>query len=393
MHDVPGPPPTSPGSGPASGLVPLLREHAPATERRRRPVPEVVEGLAAAGLFGLAVPARHGGAQAGLPDQVRVLAELARGCAATSWTLSIYLTGSWLTGLFPEETAAEVFAVPAARVAVSLSPTGVLSEGPGGLRLSGRWGFNTGVADSHWDVLGAFRPTPDGGREHVLVLVPTAALTVHDDWYASGLQGTGSSSVECAELPVPAWHVLPFPAGTAVPGGSPDAAPELPRYEVFPLFSTLNTGTPLGIARAAADFLAERAPGRPIAFSSHQDQSLAPLTHRQVGEVDLKLRLAGLLADDLATRTERLGAAHLAHSLTERSTARASAATVAALCREAVDLVASACGASSVRADVPVQRMRRDIQALCLHAALNPDTALELQGQVLLGQTPRTAFL
>ncbi|MFE9040577.1 acyl-CoA dehydrogenase family protein [Streptomyces sp. NPDC007818] len=393
MHDVPGPPPTSPGSGPASGLVPLLREHAAATERRRRPVPEVVEGLAGAGLFGLAVPARHGGAQAGLPDQVRVLAELARGCAATSWTLSIYLTGSWLTGLFPEETAAEVFAVPAARVAVSLSPTGVLSEGPGGLKLSGRWGFNTGVADSHWDVLGAFRPTADGGREHVLVLVPTAALTVYDDWYASGLQGTGSSSVECAELPVPASRVLPFPAGTAVPGGSPDAAPELPRYEVFPLFSTLNTGTPLGIARAAADFLAERAPGRPIAFSAHQDQSLAPLTHRQVGEVDLKLRLAGLLADDLATRTERLAAAHLAHSLTERSTARASAATVAALCREAVDLVASACGASSVRADVPVQRMRRDIQALCLHAALNPDTALELQGQVLLGQTPRTAFL
>ncbi|MGW6969881.1 acyl-CoA dehydrogenase family protein [Streptomyces zaomyceticus] len=393
MHDVPGAPPVLPGEEPAAGLVPLLREHAAATERRRRLVPEVVEGLAAAGLFGLAVPARHGGAQAGLPAQVRALAELARGCAATSWTLSIYLTGSWLTGLFPERTAAEVFDGPASRVAVSLSPTGVLTEGPGGLRLTGRWGFNTGVADSHWDILGAFRSAAGGGREHVLVLVPTAALTVHDDWYASGLQGTGSSSVECADLSVPAARVLPFPTGTAVPGGDPDAAPELPRYEVFPLFSTLNAGTPLGIARAAADFLVERAPGRPVAFSAHQDQSLDPLTHRKLGEVDLKLRLAGLLADDLAARTERIGRAHRAHTLTERSTARASAATVAALCREAVDLVASACGASSVRADVPVQRMRRDIHALCLHAALNPDTALELQGQVLLGQAPRTTFL
>ncbi|MGW2302469.1 acyl-CoA dehydrogenase family protein [Streptomyces sp. NPDC001809] len=392
MHDVQGTPPALAGEDPAAGLVPLLREHAAATERRRRLVPEVVDGIAAAGLFGLAVPTRHGGAQAGLPAQVRTLAELARGCAATAWTLSIYLTGSWLTGLFPEETGAEVFDGAASRIAVTLSPSGVLAEGPGGLRLTGRWGFNSGVADSHWDILGAFRPTADGGREHVLVLVPTAALTVHDDWYASGLQGTGSSSVECADLPVPAARVLPFPTGAAVPGGDPDAV-GLPRYEVFPLFSTLNAGTPLGIARAAADFLVERAPGRPVAFSPHQDQSQDPLTHRKLGEVDVKRRLAVLLADDLADRTERLARAHRPHTLAERSTARASAATVAALCREAVDLVASACGASSVRADVPVQRMRRDIHALCLHAGLNPDTALELQGRILLGQTPQTTFL
>ncbi|MFJ9517206.1 acyl-CoA dehydrogenase family protein [Kitasatospora sp. NPDC101801] len=393
MDDAQGAQSAEPETDPATVLVPLLREHAATTERRRRLAPEVVEALAAEGLFGLAVPARHGGRQAGLPAQVRTLAELARGCAATSWTMSIYLTGSWLTGLFPERTAAEVFADPTARVGVSLSPTGVLSDGPGGLRLTGRWGYNTGVPDAHWDILGAFRPTVDGGREHVLVLVPTAALTVHDDWYASGLQGTGSNTVECAELTVPAERVLPFPTGTALPGGDPRAAPELPRYEVFPLFSTLNVGTPLGIARAAAEFLVARAPGRPITFSPYPDQSLAPLTHRQVGEVDLTLRLAGLLADDLAARTERLGVAHLSHSLAERATARASAAYVAKLCREAVDLVSSACGASSVRADVPVQRMRRDIQALCLHAALNPDTALELQGQVALGLVPQSNFL
>ncbi|MFJ6610149.1 acyl-CoA dehydrogenase family protein [Streptomyces sp. NPDC091289] len=378
---------------PLAALVPTLRAHAAETERRRRLVPEVVEALGDAGLFELAVAKRHGGKQAGLPTQVRALAELARGCGSTSWTASIYLTGCWLAGLFPDRVAAEVFAVPATPISVSLSPTGVLTDGPGGLRLNGRWGFNTGVLESRWDILGAFRQTADGGREQVLVLVPTAELHIHDDWYASGLQGTGSNTVACADLNIPAERVLPFPTGAALPGGAPEAAPDLPRYEVFPLFSTLNAGTPLGIARAAFEFLVERAPGRQITFSPYPDQSLAPITHRQLGEVDLKLRLADLLADDLAGRTERLGASHVLHSIPERSTARSSAAHVARLCREAVEIVSSAAGASSIRSEVPIQRLRRDIQALCLHAALNPDTALELQGRVALGLDPQSTFL
>ncbi|MFI9326082.1 acyl-CoA dehydrogenase family protein [Kitasatospora sp. NPDC052868] len=393
MDVVPGANSAEPEVEALAGLVPLLRRHAAETERHRRLVPAVVDALTTAGLFGLAVPERHGGRQAGLPTQVRALAELGRGCASTSWTASIYLTGCWLTGLFPDRVAAEVFAVPAARISVSLSPTGVLADGPGGPRLTGRWGFNTGVPDAHWDILGALRQAPDGTREHVLVLVPTADLSVHDDWYASGLQGTGSNTVECADLAVPAERVLPFPVGTTLPGGDPQAAPAAPRYEVFPLFSTLNVGTPLGIARAAAEFLVERAPGRQITFSPYPDQSLAPLTHRQLGEVGLKLRLAGLLADDLAERTERLGAAHTAHALAERAAARSSAAYVARLCHEAVEIVCSASGASSIRSEVPVQRMRRDIQALCLHAALNPDTALELQGRIALGLDPQSNFL
>ena len=390
---VPGANSADPEIEPLATLVPMLRSHASGTELRRRLVPEVLEALADAGLFELAVAKRHGGRQAGLPTQVRALAELGRGCGSTSWTASIYLTGCWLAGLFPDQVAAEVFAAPAAPISVSLSPTGVLTDGPGGPRLTGRWGFNTGVLEAHWDILGALRQAPDGSREHVLVLVPTAALRIHDDWYASGLQGTGSNTVECADLAVPAERVLPFPTGAALPGGTPHAAPDLPRYEVFPLFSTLNAGTPLGIAQAAFEFLVERAPGRQITFSPYPDQSLAPITHRQLGEVDLKLRLAGLLADDLAGRTERLGASHALHSIAERATARAAAAYVARLCREAVEIVSSACGASSIRSEVPIQRLRRDVQALCLHAALNPDTALELQGRVALGLDPQSNFL
>jgi hypothetical protein len=66
---------------------------------------------------------------------------------------------------------------------------------------------------------------------------------------------------------------------------------------------------------------------------------------------------------------------------------------VARLCKEAVDLIGSASGASSLNLEVPVQRAVRDLNALNLHSFVNPAANLELYGRVLSGLDAGTPFL
>jgi alkylation response protein AidB-like acyl-CoA dehydrogenase len=77
----------------------------------------------------------------------------------------------------------------------------------------------------------------------------------------------------------------------------------------------------------------------------------------------------------------------------ERARIRAQCGYLTRLCKEAIDLVASAAGASAIPLDAPIQRIVRDVHALSVHSLVNPATNLELYGRVLAGREPNTALL
>lgn len=367
----------------------VLVANAGKTEQLGRVAPEIVEALTAAGVFRMPVPTRYGGRQLPLSDQIRVLSEIARGCGSAAWCTAIYFTGAWAAGLFPEEVAHEVFATPASRTSIVSSPSGVLTEHGADYRLTGKWAFNTGIHDAAWDLLGARL----NGR-HMLALVPKRDLTVHDDWQTSGLQGTGSNTVSVADLRVPRQRVLPFPdLDWTRPETHLSSSEDFFHYELYPLLSAYNAGPPLGIALAAEDFFTGHVDGRAITFTRHTSQREAPITHHQAGEVRMKILAATALRERLVTRVSDLASRRVSHTLAERAEARALAAYSARLAYEAVAIVQRASGASSIRRDVPIQRLHRDSLAMSLHAALNADSALEIHGRVLLGLAPETVFL
>ena len=107
----------------------------------------------------------------------------------------------------------------------------------------------------------------------------------------------------------------------------------------------------------------------------------------------MKILAATALSERLVTRVSDLANRRVSHTLAERAEARALAAYSARLAHEAVAIVQRASGASSIRRDVPIQRIHRDSLAMSLHAALNADSALEIHGRVLLGLAPETVFL
>ncbi|MBP2330647.1 alkylation response protein AidB-like acyl-CoA dehydrogenase [Kibdelosporangium banguiense] len=370
-------------------VLPVLKDHAAKTEQDRMIAPEVVDALTATGVFGMPIPVRFGGLQSPLDEQVHALTEIASGCGSAAWCTAIYFTGAWAVSLFPDEAASEVFDDPTTRTSIVSSPTGTLTDDGDHYTLAGTWRFNSGIRHADWDVLGA-----QLGERHVLVLVPRHDLTVHDDWHTSGLQGTGSNSVTATALRVPRHRVLPYPdTSWARLATHPSNDEDFYHYELYPLLSALNAGPAIGLALAAENFFSQHVNGRGITFTRYGSQRDASITHRQLSEVRMKIIAAIALSDRLATGVHEHAMRRKAHSITERAEARALAAYSTMLAREAVDLVQSASGASSIRRDVPVQRLTRDALAMSLHAALNVDSALELHGRVLLDLPAETAFL
>ncbi|MEV0634526.1 acyl-CoA dehydrogenase family protein [Streptomyces sp. NPDC050619] len=377
-------------------LRPLIREHAPRTERDRRVTGEVVAALSDAGVHRLNVPRRYGGYQARLRTQVDALAEIAAACGSTAFTASIQAGCSFIAALFPDEAQDEIFTSPDVRVSGTLIPDATAVPTDDGYVVNGTSAFATGCQDADWHLLTARVESESGeGPPEVLwTAVPMADLEILDDWYASGLAGSGSSSVVARDVVVPAHRVLPV--GPLLRGEFPSKAnadDPFYRMPVLMLFCAWTAPNALGLARSALTEFTERIHRRGITYTFHERQHEAAVTHLQAAEAALKISCAELLTGDFVSRIESRTQTGDPYTQEERARIRAQSGYVTRLCKEAVDLIGSASGASSLRREVPVQRAVRDLHALSLHSFVNPATNLELYGRVLSGLDAGTPFL
>jgi alkylation response protein AidB-like acyl-CoA dehydrogenase len=378
----------------ASELVPVLRRNAAWQEENRRLHEESIEALAEAGIFRLRTPARYGGYEADTRTLVEVGTELGRGDGSTAWTASVYWIPTWMTCLFPDAVQDEVFATPDVRVCGTLSPSGMAAPVDGGVVVNGKWGFISGALHAHWQEIIAILVPPDGEPYPIMALVPITDLHVVDDWYTSGLKATGSVSTIAQDLFVPAERVLPLPAILQGQGASAlNAGTAIYRAPLLPVASASSVGTVLGLATGAREAFLERLPDRKITYTGYASQREAPLTHHQVAEATHKIDQAAFHAHRLATLVDDRCTGGADWSLPERARCRADLGAVCRLAKEAVDLLATASGGSSIYSDVPIQRIARDVQAVNLHALMHPNTNAELYGRVLCGLEPDTLYV
>ncbi|MEV0846470.1 acyl-CoA dehydrogenase family protein [Streptomyces sp. NPDC049954] len=378
----------------AAGLVPVLREHADWSEQNRRLSNEAVEALADAGVLRMRVPTRYGGYESDATDLLDVGIELGRGDGAVAFTVAVWWITSWNVGLFSDEAQDEVFADPDTRISGTLVIGGTGEKRPGGIRVNGRWNFNSGAAHSTWKLLSVLVPSEDGDPEPVMAVVPMRELRMIDDWDVAGLRGTGSLTVVAEDLFVPDARCLSIPAFSRGEYASERNA-GLPVFHA-PLVGAVaasTTGKVVGMARAAAEDFFGRIERRPITNTDYARQADAPITHLQAADAMLKIdeaegharRLAALIDGKAETAEE--------WTLKERAYARAVGGRVPQLGAEAADLLAGASGASSLYTDQLIQRVRRNLQAVTVHSLHLPTTTMELYGRVLCGLQPNTAFI
>ena len=107
----------------------------------------------------------------------------------------------------------------------------------------------------------------------------------------------------------------------------------------------------------------------------------------------MKIDEADFHAHRLATMVDTKGEEAAAWTIEERVSARADLGAVCKLSKEAVDILASASGGSSIYSNQPIQRIARDVNAVTMHALMHPDTNAELYGRILCGQEPDSLYI
>lgn len=378
----------------ASELVPLLKKHAAWSEENRRIHEESIEALADAGIFRMRAPARYGGYESDTRTLVDVAAELGRGDGSTAWVASVYWIPGWMTCMFPDQVQDEVFSTPDVRVCGTLSPSAMAIQTDGGVVVNGKWGFISGALHSHWQEIIAILIGGEGEPMPVVALVPTSDLQIIDDWYTSGFKGTGSVSTVATDVFVPQERVLPIGAVLQGQSASPQsAASAIYRSPLLPVASASSVGCVVGMARAAKEAFFARLPERKITYTGYDKQAKAPLTHLQVADAVMKIDEAEFHAHRLAAMVDAKGAENAPWTIEERVRARADLGAVCRLGKEAVDILASASGGSSIYSDQPIQRIARDINAVTMHALMHPDTNAELYGRILCGLEPDSLYI
>ncbi|HEY5933185.1 MAG TPA: acyl-CoA dehydrogenase family protein [Kofleriaceae bacterium] len=371
-------------------LAPSLRARARETEQLRQIPAESMRELAEAGVFRALTPQRYGGTELSVSTTYSALIDVARACTATGWVASLMAIHSFLLGRFDPRVQDEVWAAgPDALAASGVAPSGSAVRVEGGVRVTGRWSYASGVDHCAWAILNTHvqdERYPDMKPASHFIVVPAADYTIEDDWHVAGLRGSGSKSIRLDDVLVPSHRVE---LGLAIHAGkSSGLAVNSALFQIsFPalfalIFAPSAIGTALAMIDHFRDFMAKRrAAYTGVAFSTK------PATWSRLAEATGCVDAARLLLErDLAALTrEATSGDRPAATLTER--ARFDVAFIVDLCARAVDRLYAGSGGRALFESSPLQRCFRDMHAITQHAATSLDDAGERYGKFLL-ETP-----
>jgi alkylation response protein AidB-like acyl-CoA dehydrogenase len=366
--------------GTAREIASLARELAEETESARQLAPELASRLLDSGLLRAGAPVEVGALE--LPPGLALACaeEVARGDASAGWCVSIAVTSSLLAAYLPAEARDELFGD--GQVAAGVwAPRGKARHVDGGVVVSGRWAFCSGIP--HADMLFAGCIVEGEARPSVVAL-PKADLEVLDTWHTLGLRGTGSHDCVAGEVHVPAARVFSLFDG-------PVLDRPLYRFPAFGFFALSIGAAALGNARAAIDDLVALAAGK-VGLGSSRTLAERSATQAAVAAAESSLRAArALYYEAIAAAWE---AAHgdepvpvaLRNEL--RLAATHAVRTSADVVRSMYDLA----GGSAIYDASPLQRRFRDAHTATAHFQVN-EASRELPGRLLLGQPAETAML
>ena len=370
---------TAPVVSRAREIAVLARGMADQIDAGRRLPAELVGALRDSGLLRAGAPVEVDALELPAGTALRCAEEVARGDASAGWCVSIAITASLLVAYLPPVSRDELFGDGRGVAAGVWAPQGKARRVPGGVVVSGRWAFCSGI--THADVLFAGCVLED---RPAVVALPTEQLQVLDTWYTLGLRGTGSHDTVADEVFVPNERVLSIFDGPVIDR-------PLYRFPPFGFFAACITAAAMGNARAAIDDFVDLAATKKGVAAS---RTLAERSTIQVAvasaESSLEAARAGYYqAIDAAWQASQdLPSVPLEARTRLRLAATHGVRVSADVVRTMYDLA----GGSAIYDGAPLQRRFRDAFTATAHFQVN-EASRELPGRILLGQTTEAAML
>jgi 3-hydroxy-9,10-secoandrosta-1,3,5(10)-triene-9,17-dione monooxygenase len=375
----------------AASLVPALGERAPDAEKLRRIPDQTLRDFHDSGLLRMVQPRRVGGAELDFTILVDVCAEVARGCASSSWVLGNLASHHWMLGMWPAQAQEEIWGVsPDTLVGSALVfPAGRALKVDGGYRLHGHWPYSSGIDPCAWTMVGGLVDDADtDAHEYRIFLLPRADYEIIDTWFVSGLAGTGSKDVEAKDVFVPEHRTLSVDQtkGGEHPGAQVNPGP-LFRIPLFATFPYLLSGVSLGIAQAAVERFASSTHTRITNYSGRNAADF-PTVQIRLAEAAACVDTARLLMRSNCNDAQAIAERGQIPDLMTKVKYRRDGAFASDLCVRAVDTLFIASGGAGLFDSNPIQRSFRDIHAAAAHISLTWDVAAAIYGRTALGLSP-----
>lgn len=373
----------------ARSLIPFLREHAEANEKATMLVPTVVDALHETGMFRFLQPKAWGGMELDFVSYFNVPEMLGRGDASTSWVVANLASHQRGVSLWPKQAQEEIWGDnPDAMIASGIAyPQGNGKIVGGGIELTGRWGFSSGVDISEWEQLACIVKNDDGKPiDWLMCQVPLSECEVIDDWQTLGLRGTGSRTVTCEKVFVPEHRALSMYVGKPghdFPGLKIHTNPTL-KVPVSALGGHCIAGVMTGNATAMLEHTTELVKQRSTSYTGSK--------MRDFQTVQLRIGMAGAKID--AVRLWLSNDCAEAHGIYRdggsldiptRLRYKRNCAMGMKLLGEAVDLLFEMLGANGIYDLIVMQRLYRDHHAAAGHFSFSTDAQLTPWAQVELG--------
>jgi alkylation response protein AidB-like acyl-CoA dehydrogenase len=347
----------------------------------RRLPGELVALLGESGLLRAGAPEEVRGLELAPGVALRCAEAVARGNASAGWCVSIAITSSLLVAYLPASSREALFGEGRGVAAGVWAPRGTARTVDGGVVVSGRWAFCSGITHADMMFAGCL---VDDQRVPSIVALRKEDLQVLDTWHTLGLRGTGSHDTVADEVFVPADRVFSLFDG-------PTLDRPLYRFPVFGFFALSIAAAALGNARAAIDDLVALASEKK-GLGSTRTQAQRPATQAAVATAESALSAARALyyqaieagwqasqdGDGVSVGTRnrlRLAATHAVR-------------TSADVVRDMYDLA----GGSAIYDSAPLQRRFRDAYTATAHFQVN-EASRELPGRILLDQPADVAML
>jgi len=355
-------------------VAPDLDALARQAEIDRRPSAELAALLKRARIPMAKAPLAVGGFEITPAQQVDYFARIAYLNPTAGWIAFNQNGAAGVAGAtLPDAGVERVFAQDSPLFAAVSAPTGQCRKVEGGYRVTGRWGYASGVDIAEWVVVVALSDEPPGPR---FLILEREQVQIEDNWHVAALKGTGSAAISVEDEFVPdCLSASPFEQKR---GGN-----QYFRLGLRSYVAGENLGFSLGVAQRMVHEI--------TALARTKKRVLDPQTvgergafQQELGRTDAVLRASrAYMMSELDWALERAESTGEALSVTEQARVSvALAQTTEALIQAATRLFPYA-GAGALHLDHPIQRCYRDLIGSGQHLVASNEN-LDAWGRALL---------
>lgn len=381
----------------ARAMRPLLEANAAKHEQLGELTPEVVAALEEARIFWMAGPERVGGLAIPSTGQGKVVAELAKGCPSTAWTVSIINSCVWLASAMSFEMQDYIFPDKnnPPKVCSPTNGSGTLVPEGDHFILNGRWSYGSGSHHSKFALVPA--ESPDGSANFVGLALDKARI--ENTWKVAGMKGTGSDTVVAENVRIEKNEFTRI-AGVgdtaslhvSSNGLSPDEQKaELLEATDYWIGLTLLRSKSLSIVLGTVQGLMDtvlKTRNKGIMFTTYERRDESQVFQMGIGKCYARLAVVQSILDYACGINDKAALEGRALTEEEKIISRSQIVVGIQILDDVTSDLMNLCGTAGFAEASPAQRYWRDYTVGSRHAMFAADPGYETIGKWLLGIEP-----